>query len=176
MTARCVVTDYVAEALASLPADFGAVMREGIVYVRALALWQPFASLVADGLKPIETRLHSTRVRGRFVVTATKQLAPLGDYARVLDRLTAAGIDVAPYLPQNVPRGCALGVAELVGCRPMTPIDEPQAWVSARTDAGGDRYAWQLAPDPLRLRQPFPVKSKQGWFRIDASPLVGRAA
>ena len=141
--------------------------------LRALALWQPYASLVADGLKPIETRLWSTGVRGRFVVCATKQLAPRGDYARVLGLLEARGIDPAPYRAEVVSRGCALGVASLLDCRPMTPEDEPGAWVSTLAEDGRRRFAWVLAPKPYRLDAPRAVRGFQGWFRVPVAALDG---
>lgn len=51
--------------------------------VRALTLWQPWASLVALGLKRIETRSWSTPYRGRLLIHAAAKvptIAPCGDW------------------------------------------------------------------------------------------------
>jgi hypothetical protein len=144
--------------------------------VRAIGLWQPFASLVADGWKSIETRLRRTHIRGRVVICATKGIAPPALYAETLRRVAARGIDPAPYAADRVLRGHALAIAELVDSRPMTDEDEPLAFVP-RVDAvmGGVRWAWCLAPKPERVR-PVAVKCAQGWFSLASSILIPEAA
>lgn len=143
--------------------------------IPALSLWQPFASLVVDGVKPIETRLSATAFRGRFVICATKKLAPKRFYSDVLRRLAEAGEDPEAYGPKNVQRGVILGIVELVECRPMTEADEPKAWVSRLTDEGDLRWAWVLSPNVVRLK-PAPVKGGQFWFRVPASRCLPEAA
>jgi hypothetical protein len=143
----------------------------------ALCLWQPFASLAVDRLKPIETRKSATKFRGRFVVCATQKLAPPEMYQRVLGALEKRlpEHEVARYQPQNVPTGVVLGIVELVDCRPMTEADEPFAWVSRFTDEGKLRWAWVLSPVVVRL-QPAPVSGHQYWFRVPASICIPEAA
>lgn len=62
--------------------------------MKALSLWQPWASLIAVGHKTIETRSWTTSYRGPLAITATKRAPlyaervgdiycyPLGDYER----------------------------------------------------------------------------------------------
>jgi hypothetical protein len=155
---------------ASLP-----LFAEPALTLPALSLWQPFASLVVDGAKSVETRLSATKFRGRFVVCATKALAPSKLYKATLERLVAAGEDPDAYAPKNVQRGVVLGIVELVDCRPMTEADEPKAWVSRFTDAGELRWAWLLSQRIVRLK-PAPVEGRQFWFRVPASLCVPEAA
>ena len=44
--------------------------------MKALSLWQPWASLVAMGEKTIETRIWSTKYRGPLAIHATQKLPP----------------------------------------------------------------------------------------------------
>ncbi len=141
----------------------------------ALCLWQPFASLVVDGVKSFETRRSATTFRGRFVVCATKALAPPKFYKATLERLIAAGEDPDAYAPKNVQRGVVLGIVELVDCRPMVEEDEAKALVSRFTDAGALRWAWVLSPVVVRLK-PAPVAGRQFWFRVPMSLCVPEAA
>jgi len=154
---------------------FLGIDAEPAVTIPAISLWQPYASLVVDRLKSIETRRSSTTFRGRFVVCATKALAPSKLYKDALARLLAAGENPDAYTPKNVQRGVILGIVDLVNCRPMTEEDEPKAWVSRFTDEGELRWAWALSPHVVRLK-PVPVQGRQFWFRVPASMCIPEAA
>jgi hypothetical protein len=141
-------------------------------YLRALPLWQPFASLVANGVKTIETRTWETDFRGRFVVCATKKGAPEPLYGHTLNRIRASGIDTTPYERNTAPNGAALAVVTITDCRPMRPSieddsDEACAYIDARDpETGNLRFAWVLDPVILRFTKRFDVRCRQGWFRI----------
>jgi hypothetical protein len=53
-----------------------------VAAVKAITLWQPWASLVALGVKSIETRSWSTSYRGPLAIHAAKKVVkgPVGDY------------------------------------------------------------------------------------------------
>ena len=92
--------------------------------MKALSLRQPWASLIADGRKTIETRTWRTRYRGALAIHASAR--PCGD----------------------LPTGGIVAVAWLYGCRPMEHADEEQARIGRYEGA----YAWLLAnvqPVPL---------------------------
>ena len=92
--------------------------------MKALSLRQPWASLIAEGRKTIETRTWRTRYRGPLAIHASAR--PFAD----------------------LPAGGILAVAWLSGCRPMTKADEEQACIALYDGA----YAWLLAnvqPVPL---------------------------
>ena len=92
--------------------------------MKALTLRQPWASLIADGRKTIETRTWRTRYRGPLAIHASAR----------------------PY--EDLPTGGIVAVAWLYGCRPMETTDEDAACIALFDGA----YAWLLAnvqPVPL---------------------------
>ena len=66
--------------------------------VRAISLKQPWANMIVEGLKTVETRVWATRYRGTLVIVSSKR-------------------------PDIAPAGFALAVADLVDCRPMMEAD-----------------------------------------------------
>lgn len=129
--------------------------------IRAISLWQPYASLVADGIKTIETRLRSTNVRGSILICATKRVAPPAAQEDVARRLRDRGIDPARYDVARLPRGVMLATANLRTCTPMTVVDEPDAVVGWLAEDGVQRFAWRLT-DVVRV-QPVAFTGGQGW-------------
>lgn len=100
--------------------------------MKALSLRQPWASLVADGRKTIETRTWRTRYRGPLAIHASAR----------------------PY--EDLPTGGIVAVAWLYGCRPMEADDEDAACIALYDRAN----AWLLAnikPVPL-----IPCKGRLG--------------
>ena len=100
--------------------------------MKALSLRQPWASLIADERKTIETRTWRTRYRGPLAIHASAR--PYGD----------------------LPTGGIVAVAWLYGCRPMEEADEDDACIAPFDGA----YAWLLAsvqPVPF-----IPCKGKLG--------------
>ncbi len=71
-------------------------------HFRAISLKQPWANLIVEGRKTIETRTWSTPYRGELLIVSSKR----------------------PPIP---PAGSAVAIATLVDCRPMTRADEPAA-------------------------------------------------
>ena len=128
--------------------------------VRVLSLWEPYASLVADGLKPIETRTRPTNIRGLVAIHSTLAAAPPKDYEDVARRLVARGIDPAPYIERKA-GGQILALVNLVACRPMTEEDETLALVARTTDDGRARWAWFV--ENARRVEPVAFSGGQGW-------------
>ena len=94
--------------------------------MKALSLRQPWASLIADGRKTIETRTWRTHYRGPLAIHASAR----------------------PY--EDLPTGGIVAVAWLYGCRPMEESDEDAACIALYDRAN----AWLLAnvkPVPLIL-------------------------
>lgn len=105
--------------------------------VKAISLWQPWASMIADGKKTIETRPWATKYRGELLICSTK--LPRYGYH---------------------PLGKALCICDLVDCRAMSALDESAACCT--WEAG--RQAWVLAN--IRPIQPFSVQGKQRLFEV----------
>jgi len=105
----------------------------------ALSIKQPWANLIASGKKTIETRLWDTEYRGPLLIVSSKT-------------------------PSIAPAGCALAVAELIDCRPMTKRDEAAAHCEIYPKA----FAWVLTN--IRPITPFPVKGRLGLYEVDFPP------
>lgn len=114
----------------------------------ALAIRQPYAWLVVNGIKDIENRSRRTHYRGRVLIHASLNEDLLfGDSLDLLSK--RAGIK----FPQSFQVGGVVGVAEIVGCERSHGSNwkEPSSW------------GWILAnARPLSFR---PCKGALGFFR-----------
>lgn len=126
----------------------------------AQSLYQPYASLVAAGLKPIETRPTRIHYRGPLVICAAQKIDRDAE-AAINDRLTPANCDALARLDVSTlgPLGVALALVDVVDCRPLMPEDEPLSWAY-----GPSRWAWML--ENIRPLRPFPVRGHQGRFAV----------
>lgn len=70
--------------------------------IRTLTLWQPWASLVALGVKTIETRSWSTRHRGPLYIHAAARHPTFDDMRVVASNLDAWNAWMAAGLVRNV--------------------------------------------------------------------------
>jgi hypothetical protein len=121
--------------------------------MRALVVRQPWANLIADGLKAIEIRLWTTTYRGPLVICAGAR--PLLDLAKLIE------VAVEPL-------GCVLCVVDLRDVRPLRRRDFYSACAAPGPVDG--LFAWVLRA-PNRLK-PMPVKGQLGIFPIPASLVV----
>jgi hypothetical protein len=138
--------------------------------VKAITLHQPWASLIACGVKRVETRSKPTTHRGLVAIHAAVRWTPA-------QREFVAGIRFAypgTALPAEPPLGAVVAVARVADCQVMTP--ELIAAQEERELEVGDwrpgRYAW-LLEDVRPLRTPVPATGAQGWFFL---PLAVREA
>lgn len=77
--------------------------------MKALSLKQPYAELVISGRKTIELRKWRTKLRGQFLVHASKQIDK-----KAMEKF---GFN-------NLPTGCILGIAELVDVKHYSNTEE----------------------------------------------------
>ncbi|GDY13112.1 hypothetical protein LBMAG53_19900 [Planctomycetota bacterium] len=82
---------------------------------RALSLKQPWANLIRDGHKTIETRTWATPYRGELLLCASK-------------------------IPAISPFGCAVCLVELIDCQPMRTRDWAKACIAPYAPA----FGWHL--------------------------------
>jgi hypothetical protein len=106
------------------------------VIIKALSLKQPYANLIAEGKKTIETRSWTTRYRGDILICASQSGA-------------------------GEPKGVALCIVELADIRPMTPNDEVAACIEIYPRA----QAWIISNLRV-LKKPFPVKGQLGLYEV----------
>lgn len=114
--------------------------------MKALTIWQPYASLIAEGLKLYETRPFKTNYRGPLLIHSGQR--PMH---WILKHSNEDALDVAIEFFgmdgfMTLPVGCSICVVDLVDCIEMTP--EFIAQQSPAELAVGDwkpgRFAWKL--------------------------------
>lgn len=147
--------------------------------LRALSLWQPWASLCFDGEGPDGTtgvKVHETRTWAppRSVIGHT--LAIHAAQHRVRDEELPFGLRELlrrVYGCEGMPRlpyGALIGTVRLVGVRRMpsaTPASEEDR-VAGNWEPG--RFAWEFA-DARALREPRPMRGFQGLWILGTTVL-----
>jgi hypothetical protein len=133
--------------------------------VPALTVLQPWAHLVASGIKTIETRTWATSYRGPLLIHAGQRV--LEDVCATKG-ISSAGLD----------RGAIIAVTELYKVRPMLSSDEAAACCPIYDGA----YSWVLRN--TRVIPPIPVRGLQRLWappqsvldalqRLGAQPALG---
>jgi hypothetical protein len=131
----------------------------------ALSLKQPWAALLANGLKTIEVRRWPTARRGRVLIHA----------ARVPDERPEAWAHVPPHLlDMACLRGGILGVGELMDCKPYPSLD---AFLADRTHHLNEPewFEPKLFGFTFANLSVMPFRAFPGWMRffpIDDDPPV----
>lgn len=140
-----------------------AALERAGVDVKALTLYQPWASAIAFGAKSIETRSWRTDYRGPIAIhAAARRPEDLADYhgrafaARELER-RAGRISALPLR-------AFVAVAELVDVIP-THLLNPEPLEAAFGDFDPGRYGWILA-DVRRLPEPVPYQGARGLWEV----------
>ena len=146
--------------------------------MKAISLWQPWASLVATGAKQWETRSWATSYRGPLAIHAAKAgiskselrsqlarvdiqggLAPLvNDPLEIRAVMHWVGVTIA-----DLPFGAIIAVVQLIDCKltDSLTIDEIGLdWPFGDFSAG--RYAWRL--EQVRRITPIPYRGAMGFF------------
>ena len=154
--------------------------------MKAISLWQPWATAIALGLKKIETRSWATNVRGRIAIhAALRATRDERDSLKLIllnsrparEGFAAAGVTDFDELP----RGAIVATCELADCVPvevagargLVPFDE---FVWGNFTEG--RFAWILR-DVRPLTTPVPFTGRQGffdWSESDAIPTPADAS
>lgn len=139
--------------------------------IKALSLWQPWASLVAAGVKIDETRHWSTDYRGPIAIQAAKTL----DVAGAPDQLCLSVFGLG--WQKTLPLGAVVCVGELYDC---VPAERVAGHLSPANLAAGNfahgRFAWRLR-NVRALSEPIPLVGRQGLFNwtpdFDIGGLLG---
>ena len=142
--------------------------------MKALSLWQPWASLIAVGAKTVETRSWAAPqalVGQRIAVHAAKRASELHwvnlpIFHDALKRAEDAG-DLA-LIDGRLPLGCIVASAVLVECFRMdhdtcmaVHDDMPEEYAFGDWRPG--RFGWQLSElEPVA--EPIPYRGAQGLF------------
>lgn len=148
--------------------------------MKALSIMQPWATLIAQGAKRIETRSWETSYRGPLAIHASKGLPGwVADVVRSDPQFaTALGnlLDPRGKVLGDLPRGCIIAICQLVSVKFIGANADGWSWtgpdgrqfsyqLTDRERAFGDytpgRYAW-LLDDVRPLDVPVPARGALG--------------
>ena len=152
--------------------------------MKAITLWQPWASLLACGAKQFETRSWATSYRGPIAIHAAAK-KPSTIWEAITGIIDAVRAALGIIDPDGLPRGAVIATADLVGCYRMA-ID-PKTHRIALYDSHGNqrsvsicskeilfgdwtpgRYAWEFANMQM-LSEPIPAKGGQRIWSWEAT-------
>ncbi|MDR1361158.1 MAG: ASCH domain-containing protein [Rickettsiales bacterium] len=134
--------------------------------MKALTLWQPYASAIAIGLKQYETRSWATKHRGLIAIHCS--VKPLsGQYKELAEKYGIA--DKLQY-------GKIVVICDLTACILMTEefIKEQSQTEIDFGDWRKGRYAWKLQVVKV-LEEPITAKGYQGLWNTDLFPDLEKA-
>ena len=142
--------------------------------MKALSLWEPWASLMAVGVKTIETRSFPTNYRGELAIHASKRFTREQRETLRSDPFWRS----TPPLESIVTNlGHILCIVDLYDCKPTEYLIEYGLPVSLEGKNTYEyefgnyepgRWGW-LTKDVRRLARPLPVVGRQGLFN---APIV----
>lgn len=136
--------------------------------MKAISVWQPYASLIVNGFKTVETRGYpapKSILGQRIAIASTKNIVKAQRSAVAEESFVHHCLSTGLPRLDDLPCGYVLGSVVVVSSR---PIDE--GFVSSLSDRerafgwyGAGRHAWLLR-DPLPLADPVLVKGAQGFW------------
>lgn len=123
--------------------------------MKAVSLWQPFASAIPLGLKRVETRHWSTNYRGELAIHAAKANKP------ELREIAQKG----GLFWEDLPLGHVVAIVTVVDVLPSellrNAVTDTETYFG---DYSPNRFGWIL--HNIRAIKPFPFKGGQGFFNI----------
>ena len=164
--------------------------------MKAISLWQPWASAMAVGSKKIETRHWPTNHRGLTAIHAAKRLnkreliyyGSCWSWCGALRPLGKTMSDMKP-LWDLMPFGAIVAVGNLIDCVPTNRItlgeieemrspegEKPHMYAWNERMMGNyelGRYAW-IFNCVNALDEPVPFKGGQGFFNVPDELLEGK--
>jgi len=127
--------------------------------MKAISLYEPWATLIALGEKRFETRSWSTTYRGPLLICASKVKLPI---LKVIEIMVRARITVNELNP-----GRAVALVDLVHvfhteAWPVIHLGEDEKFYG---DFSPGRFAWKLEKIRRFVNPPL-VRGKQGLFNV----------
>ncbi len=152
--------------------------------IRLISLWQPWATLIAAGLKQYETRPWHTRYRGKIAIHAAKRKVNRDEVLPILYATGGGGVDQAilerlkAAIEGELPYGAIVAIADMTACLQMyqNPIvsDSSSVYINACDQTPLERAVGNWQPGRYAhkyenihpIAQPIPCKGHQGLRRI----------
>lgn len=146
----------------------------GGVQVKAISVWEPWASLIAMELKRFETRSWSTNYRGPLLICASKFRLTRSQTLEILPGIREAirPHEFARFSYNRLPFGKALCVVDLEQCfcadkvlwqLGLKATDRNREIVLGDYTFG--RFAWKLT-NVRRFKEPWPWPGSLGLFNV----------
>jgi len=130
--------------------------------MKALTVWQPWATFIADGMKRYETRHWSTSYRGNLAIRAGKRWT-----ASEQAILSTLGLRypsaLGDYQLKTLPLGCIVAAVRLVEVHRVEEIREEieDMMEIDLGDYSDGRFAWEMEVVKLPP-EPIPAVGQQG--------------
>ncbi len=130
--------------------------------MKAITIWQPYATAIAVGLKHFETRSWPTRHRGPLAIHAAKKPISEDDYDQLLGHLSRYGRNRMPDY-SKLPFGSVIATVELRECLKMDSelVDRASGNERVLGDWRRGRYAWRIS-NVRSLKRPVSARGLQG--------------
>lgn len=161
--------------------------------MKAISLWQPWASAMAAGSKMIESRSWYTHHRGPLAIHAAQRrnINELIYYGSIWQFCGALGRKMGSDFSfhKDLPFGAIVAVGQLIDCRPTEDFKLGEL-MAPRRPAGetSDMYDWTehvmgnyalgrfgwVFGELKALKEPVPFKGKQGFFNVPDELLAGK--
>jgi hypothetical protein len=167
---------------------------------RVLTLYQPWASLYANGLKLIETRPGPTSFRGTYLIHAAQKWTKEQEEICRQEPFRKALLEIGynSYLPYTsqpyqskynpMPMGIIIGAVDIIDCRQIHNDDFDVFYFNSDSllinyievpelnfgNYAQGRYAW-IGKNHRLLKEPIPYKGGQSYyqkFKGDNSKLI----
>ena len=132
----------------------------------ALSLWQPHASLIAEGVKLIETRSKKINLRGDVLICSAQRLdASVREEIKAYKNL---GL-LEPSFNLSNAFGKAIAMVEIYDCVPMTEeLRKDAALLETHAIEGKWGY---LLRNIRPVRGVYAVKGGRGFFYVDSEDI-----
>jgi hypothetical protein len=133
--------------------------------IKAITLWEPWATFIADGHKCFETRSWSTAYRGNIAIHASKRWQR--DQKAILNQLVMQHSELSKYAVYEFPFGCVVAACRLVNVHRVESVRDGLSEIErALGDYSDGRFAWELEIVKLPSA-PIPAKGMQGIWTWD---------
>lgn len=130
--------------------------------MKAISLWQPWATLIAIGAKRFETRSWDTNYRGPLAIHAAKRKVDIYDINPTIGKaLLEPGFTGTGQLPL----GCIVCTVELVYTLRTHEAPRGASWRDEEAYFGDftpGRFAWRL--DDVKPVDNIPARGSQGFW------------
>jgi predicted transcriptional regulator len=135
--------------------------------IRVLAVGQPYANSIIDGLKTIEVRSRTTNIKERVAIYASTNLPSQKEFIEIRQYLALRFLDNPKYDPtEELPIGMIIGTVEIVAsswCNDDLEYDlyKNEHLASSKYYKERKTHFWHLRR-PVKFSNPIPYKPPKG--------------